>query len=125
MAAYLSRKSRGCSAIGRPVPSPTPTTAGKERRREKPAPLRNDPPHLSHSIRSDCRDDVRSALDFNDKAPIQEPSEQNDTDVGAARGLGLAPSVVKKTWCKFGPSRPWVSVFFSDLLFGDESSRDE
>src|SRR5215510_6229535 len=85
MAAYLSRKSRGCSAITRPAPLPTPTNAGPARRREKHAPLRKHPPHLLHSIKGDCRDDVRSGVDFTDKPSfgfIEQDKDSHSTERG-------------------------------------------
>src|SRR5882724_10673996 len=64
-------KSRGCSATGRLVYSPTPTNAGLARRREKHARPRKDWPRLSHPIGGDCRDDVRPAVDFTSKPPFR------------------------------------------------------
>jgi AraC-like DNA-binding protein len=55
-------KSRGCSATGNLVRSPTPTNAGPAGRREKHARPKKDRPRLLYSIGRDHRDHISAAI---------------------------------------------------------------
>src|SRR5205823_1804611 len=88
MAAYLSRKSRGCSATRRPARLRTPTNAGPAGRREKHVRPRNDSPRLSHPIGGNCRDDVRSAVDLTYKPPFRF-TEQDKTLAPCRDGVAV------------------------------------